>query len=124
MPIDRRKLMRAWLALTIVMSLATAAFAVDIKNGATADVKAHSIWFQDDAQLARWQQLKQAGDAKALARYQDRLLSTRHAWQFDNALTVRILRYEPDQHRVKVEMTTEGRMKGAKWSIDPDALMP
>jgi hypothetical protein len=116
--------MRAWLALTIVMSLATAAFAVDIKVGATVDVKAHSIWFQDDAQLARWQKLKNAGDAKALAQYQDRVLSTRDAWQFDNALTVRILRYEPDQHRVKVEMTTEGRMKGTKWSIDPDALMP
>lgn len=116
--------MRTWLALTIAASLATAAFAVEIKNGATRDVKAHSIWFQDDAQLARWQKLKKAGDAKALARYQDRLLSTRGAWQFDNALTVRILRYEPDADRVKVEMTTEGRMKGTKWSIDPDALMP
>jgi hypothetical protein len=115
--------MRAWLALTTAVSLAAAAFAAEIKNGATMDVKAHAIWFQDNAQLARWQRLKQGGDAKALARYQDRLLSSRDAWQFDNALTVKILRYEPSQHRVKVEMTTDGRMKGTTWSIDPDALV-
>ena len=116
--------MRAWLALTIVMSLATAAFAAEIKNGATVEVKANSIWFQDDAQLARWQKLKQAGDAKALARYQDRLLSARDAWQFLSPLTVRILRYEPGQHRVKVEMTDEGRLKGTTWSLDPNTLVP
>lgn len=115
--------MRFWLALTMVASLAAAALAAEIKNGATMDVKAHSIWFQDDAQLARWQQLKKAGDAKALARYQERLLSDRNAWQFDNPLTVKILRYEPGRRRVKVEMTTEGRMKGTTWSLDPGALV-
>jgi hypothetical protein len=120
---DRKNLMRFWLALAMVVSLAAAALAAEIKNGATMDVKAHSIWFQDDAQLARWQQLKKAGDAKALARYQERLLSDRNAWQFDNPLTVKILRYEPGRRRVKVEMTTEGRMKGTTWSLDPGALV-
>ena len=116
--------MRIWLALAIVVSLATAAFGAEIKSGATVQVKANSIWFQDNAQLARWQKLKQAGDATALARYQERLLSARDAWQFLSPITVRILRYEPGQHRIKVEMTDEGRLKGTKWSIDPDALVP
>jgi peptidoglycan/LPS O-acetylase OafA/YrhL len=60
--------MRVWPALTLMLSVATAAFAAEIKNGATADVKANSIWSQDGAQLARWQKLKNASDAKALAR--------------------------------------------------------
>ena len=116
--------MRTWLALMIVVGLATAAFAAEIENGATMQVKANSIWFQGDAQLAQWQTLKKAGDAKALAQCQDRLLSNRDAWQFLSPLTVRILRYEPGEQRVKVEMTDEGRLKGTTWLIDPDALMP
>jgi hypothetical protein len=115
--------MRTWVALTIVLSMATASFAGEIRNGATMQVKAISIWFQDAAQLAHWQKLRKAGDAKALARYQDKLLSEREAWQFENPLTVKILRCDPGKRRISVEMTTEGRMKGTTWSIDPDALM-
>jgi hypothetical protein len=120
------RIMRIFFALTIVLGIATAAFgafAGEIKNGATMQVKANSIWFQDPALLARWQKLKKAGDAKALAQYQDKVLRARDAWQFLDQLPVKILRYEPGKHRVSVEMTTEGRLNGTTWSIDPDALV-
>lgn len=115
--------MRTTFALLVMLTVATASFAGEIKDGATMQVKPSSIWFQKPAQLAHWQKLKKAGDAKALTQYQDNLLSEREAWQFDNPLMVKILKYEPGKQRVDVEMTSEGRMKGSTWSIDPEALV-
>ena len=114
--------MRTCLALFIVAALAVAGFAGEIEKGAAMQVKPNSIWFQDAAQLAHWQKLKKSGNAKALASYQERLLSEREAWQFLNPLAVKIVGYQPKQRRVDVEMTSEGRMKGTTWLLDPDAL--
>lgn len=115
--------MRVALALTFMLAATATAFAGEIKNGDTRQVKPNSIWFQDRAQLQHWQKLKTAGDTKALDQYQDNLLAGRDAWQFVKPLTVKILRYELRKHRVSVRMTSEGRMKGTTWSIDPDALV-
>ena len=85
-------------------------------------VKANSIWFQDQSELTHWQQLKNKGDTAALAAYQEKVLGNRDAWQFTNPLTVKILGYDQAKHQVHVEMTTEGRMQGTDWRLDPDAL--
>ena len=50
------------------------------------------------------------------------MLGNRDAWQFIYPLTVKILGYDPAKHQVHVEMTTEGRMQGTDWLLDPDAL--
>jgi hypothetical protein len=86
-------------------------------------VKPNSIWFQDAAKLARWQQLQKSGDSKGLASYQNDVLSHRDAWQFTKPLTVKILSYEPGKKQVNVEMKTPGRMLGSKWLLDTDALV-
>jgi hypothetical protein len=114
--------MRALLSLSFLLALGLASFAGSIQNGATMQVKANSIWFQDAAELAHWQQLKNKGDTTALAAYQEKVLRNRDAWQFINPLTVKILGYDPAKHQVSVEMTTEGRMQGTDWLLDPDAL--
>jgi hypothetical protein len=113
--------MRAVLSLFLVLALGCAAFAADIEKGATMQVKANSIWFQDAAKLAHWQQLKKAGDNAALTAYQDKELGSRDAWQFTNPLTVKILGYDATAHQVHVE-TTEGRLQGTDWLLDPDAI--
>jgi hypothetical protein len=114
--------MRAFLALFVLIALVAASFAAEIRKGATMQVKANSIWFQDEAQLARWQELKKAGDAKALEKYQEELLSERDAWQFLNPLTVRIVSYERAKNLVNVEMRSKGRHLGTTWMLDPDAI--
>jgi hypothetical protein len=114
--------MRAFLSLLFLIALSLAAFAAGIQKGASMSVKANSIWFQDQAELVHWQQLKKAGDAAALNAYQEKVLGNRDAWQFINPLNVKILGYDPAKRRVHVEMTTEGRMQGTDWLLDPDAL--
>jgi hypothetical protein len=114
--------MKALLSLLLVMALGGAAFAAGIEKGATMQVKANSIWFQDAAELVQWQQLKKAGDTTVLAAYQDKVLGNRDAWQFTNPLPVKILGYDAAKRQVHVEMTTEGRMKGTDWLLDPDAI--
>jgi len=111
-------------ALLLVVILGTGSFAGAVRNGATMQVRADSIWFQDAAQLAHWQRLKQSGNAAALASYQAKVLSNRDAWQFTNPLTVKILRYEPGKNRVNVEMKTPGRLFGTPWVLDAGALLP
>ena len=86
-------------------------------------VKPNSLWFQDAATLAHWQQLKKSGKSTALASYQHKVLSGREAWQFTEQLTVKILSHEPKKNRVNVEMTTAGRMLGTTWSLDAGALV-
>jgi hypothetical protein len=114
--------MRGFLSLVFVLALTAGSFAADIKTGATMQVKANSIWFQDAAELAQWQQLKKAGDATALATYEDKVLHSRDAWQFINPLNVKILGYDAPKQSVHVEMTSEGRMQGTNWLLDPDAI--
>ena len=114
--------MRRFLALLMLLALTGAAVAGPIRKGATLRVKASSIWFQDAAKLARWQALREAGDAAALASYQDSVLKNRDAWQFLHLLDVKILGHRPKTHRVDVEMISEGRMQGSSWVLDADAL--
>ncbi len=115
--------MKVLLTFVFALALSFAAVAADIKAGAIMQVKPNSIWFQDKSQLAQWQKLKKAGNAAALSAYEAKVLGTRDAWQFINQLEVKILDYEPAQHRVNVEMLTEGRMQGTDWLLDPDALV-
>jgi len=111
------------ITLFFLLALGIASFAAEIRKGAMMEVKPNSIWFQDAAKLARWQQLKKSGNSKALASYQNDLLSNRDAWQFTKPLTVQILSYEPGKKQVNVEMKTPGRMLGSKWFLDTDALV-
>ena len=112
------------LALFILLAVSLGSFAGEIRKGATMQVKPNSIWFEDAAQLTRWKQLKKDRNSRALKSYQDKVLSSREAWQFINELTVEILTYEPRQNQVNVEMKTPGRMLGTRWWLGADALVP
>jgi hypothetical protein len=108
--------------LFFLLTLCVGSFAADIQAGATMQVKANSIWFQDAGSLKHWQQLKKGGNAAALAAYEKEVLSNRDAWQFTNPLTVKILKYDSGKNQVKVEMKAPGRMLGTTWFIDADAF--
>ena len=114
--------MRAFLVLLLLAVSIAPSVAGEIRNGATIRVEPNSIWFEEARQLARWQRLKNSGDAAAFASYQKNILSAREAWQFINPLTVKILRYEPKKNRVYVKMKSEGRMADTDWYLDPSAL--
>jgi hypothetical protein len=109
--------------LSILLALAIASFAGEIRKGATMEVKANSIWFQDLKDLTGWQQLKKNGNSDALADYQTKVLGNRDAWQFLNQLTVKVISYDASKHQVHVEMTTPGRMQGTPWFIDTSTLV-
>ena len=72
--------------LTLFFALAVASFAQGIQKGATVQVPPNSIWFQDDAKLSKWQQLKASGKPDAQAEYQQKELKKRNAFQFDKPL--------------------------------------
>jgi len=108
--------------ISLVLALAITSLAGEIRKGATMEVKANLIWFQEVKDLTRWQQLKKSGNSDALADYQEKLLSNRDAWQFTNPLTVKVISYDAAKHQVKVEMETPGRMQGTKWFLDSDAV--
>jgi hypothetical protein len=112
----------AFLALLVLAASISGSLAGEIRKGAIMQVKADSIWFQDGAKLTHWQKLKKSGQPAALASYQDRVLARREAWQFSGPLTVKILSPQPAANRVRVEMTTEGRLRGSKWLLDASAL--
>jgi|SRR5690242_7375986 hypothetical protein len=114
--------MRALAVFVGLAGLAATCFAGEIRNGATVQVKADSIWFQDAEKFARWQALKKGGDAKALAAHQEEALHQRDAWQFTKPLAVKILAVTPKANRVEVEMMTEGRLQGSQWVLDIDAI--
>jgi hypothetical protein len=109
--------------LSFLLALAIASLAGEIRKGATMEVKANLIWFQEVKDLTRWQQLKKGGNSNALSDYQKKLLSNRDAWQFTNPLTVKVVSYDAAKHQVKVEMETAGRMQGTTWFLDSDALV-
>jgi len=120
---QRRTIMAGIAAtLALVVGRASSSIAGEIQVGGTFEVKANSIWFEDVAELERWQRLRKHGDANALRSYQDKVLSRRDAWQFVNALTVKIISFDRGKHRVKVEMTTPGRFLGSTWFLDIAAL--
>jgi hypothetical protein len=110
------------LALAAVLSSGVAS--AETQKGSRVQVKANSIWFQDLVKFDHWQRLKRAGNSAAAASYQENALSHREAWQFTKPLIVKILGYEPDKHRVHVEMKTPGRLLGSTWFLDTDALEP
>lgn len=114
--------MRAYLALFALVALSSAAFAGEISKGATMQVKADSIWFEKAVGLTEWQKRKKSGDPAAFASYQDKLLSSRKAWQFLKPLTVKILKFSPGTNQVSVEMQTPGRFSGTTWFVDASAV--
>jgi hypothetical protein len=101
--------------------LSLSAWAADIQKGATMQVKADSIWFQDGPRLSHWQKLKK-NHSPELASYQEKELGSRNAWQFTKPLSVKILSYDVANNQVKVELETESRMKGSIWWLDASAL--
>jgi hypothetical protein len=114
--------LRVFAVVIVLVALTNACPAGEVRKGATMQVKADSIWFQDAGKFARWQALKKGGDAKALAAYQEEALHQRDAWQFTKPLAVKILGVTPKASRVDVEMTTAGRLQGSRWLLDIDAI--
>lgn len=110
------------LALLIAAATVTAALAADIRASAIMQVKPNSIWFDEAADLAQWQELKKKGDEPALAAYEKSKLGSRDAWQFINPLTVKVLGYRQRNNQVAVEMKTKGRFEGLKMFLDAGAL--
>jgi hypothetical protein len=108
--------------LSLLFVFSVAAYAGEIRDGATMQVKPNSIWFQKVNELSHWQRIKKSGDSKALEAYQDKELSERDAWQFTNPLTVKVVSYDAAKHQVKVEMETPGRMQGTTWFLDDTTL--
>ena len=108
--------------VTVLAALGSPCVSGEIRKGATVQVKADSIWFQDMEKFARWQALKKNGDAKALAAYQEEALGQRAAWQFIKPLTVKVLAFTPKANRVEVEMVPEGRLHGSRWLLDISAI--
>ena len=113
---------RACLALMLLAALATASLAAGIRAGAVMQVKPNSIWFDQAADLAKWQELKKSGDAAALAAFEKDKLGNRDAWQFLNPLTVKVLTYRAQTQQVEVEMKTKGRFEGLHMFLDAGAL--
>ena len=114
--------MRVYLTLFFLAALSSGCLAGEIRKGATMQVKANSIWFEEAGGLTRWQQLKKSGNAQAFETHQRELLSSRDAWQFIDPQTVKILRVRPRDHQVNVEMTAPGRLLGSTWFVDAEAL--
>jgi hypothetical protein len=114
-------MMRAFLALIALVTLSVGSLAGEIRNGATMQVKANSIWFEDLDKLTHWQELRKSGDAAALASYQEDALHQREAWQFIYPLKVRILGHK--SNHVYVEMKVPGRLEGTEWFLDASALV-
>ena len=110
------------LAAALVFGMSIPVGAGEIRKGAMAEVRANSIWFQQAGQLARWQQLKKAGNSEALQSYEHDVLANRDAWQFLKPLSVEVLGYDAAENRVSVRMKTPGRMLGTEWLLDAGAL--
>lgn len=114
--------MKTALALLFAVALPASTFAADIRAGATVQIKANAMWFEDAGKFARWQRMKKRDDAATLARQEQSMLRAREAWQFLNPLAVKVLDYDAKTGRVRVEMLTEGRMKGTKWVVEEAAV--
>lgn len=117
-----QQVIKTSMALLIVLAVAHATSAADIRAGAIMQVKPSSIWFDEAIDLAQWQALKKKGDETALAAYEKSKLSSRDAWQFINPLTVKVLIYQRRTNQVEVEMKTKGRFEALHMFLDADAL--
>ncbi|WP_068014107.1 hypothetical protein [Rhodoplanes sp. Z2-YC6860] len=116
-------LIKAHLALLVLLAGSVSVGAAEIRVGDTVTVKPNSIWFQDIAMLTHWQKLRKRGHAAALTSYQEQKLRNRDAWQFLYPMSVKIVGHTPKAHQVSVEMLTEGRMQGTHWVLDSRTLM-
>ncbi len=114
--------MRLYLIVFVLAALGSACLAGEIRTGATMQVKANSIWFEEADGLARWQARRKSADAAAFAAYQDNLLREREAWQFLYRYDVIVLGYEPEKNRVHVKMLTTGRLQDSTWFVDAGAI--
>lgn len=100
------------------MALGREVLSGEITAGATLEARPNSLWFEDEGKLAHWQELKAAGNAEALAAFEEEELNAREAWRFEPALSVKVLDYEAAAHRVTIKMLTPGRMQGTTWFVD------
>jgi hypothetical protein len=116
-------LIRAFVALLVLLAGSVGSIALEIRVGSTMTVKPDSIWFQDVAMLTHWQKLKKSGKAAALKSYQEQKLNNRDAWQFLSPVDVKILGHTPKTNQVSVETVSEGRMQGTRWVLDAGTLM-
>jgi len=116
-------LIRAYVALLVLLAGSVGALAVEIRIGSTMTVKPNSIWFQDEAMLTHWQKLRKSGNKAALNSYQEQKLHVRDAWQFLSSVDVKVLGYTPRTNQVSVETLSEGRMQGTHWVLDAGTLM-
>jgi hypothetical protein len=116
-------LMRAYLALLVVLAGSFGCLAAEIRVDSTMTVKPNSIWFQDTAMLTHWQKLRKSGNRAALNSYQEQKLHARDAWQFLSPVDVKILSHTPKTNQVSVETLSEGRMQGTHWVLDAGTLM-
>lgn len=118
-------LIKASVALLVLLagSGSVSVVAAEIREGSTMTVRPDSIWFQDTAMLAHWQQLRKSRNKRALASYEKEKLGKRDAWQFIYPMSVKIVGHTPKAHQVSVEMLEEGRMKGTHWVLDSGTLM-
>ena len=95
--------MRTCLFLIISAALCFNSFAKEIRRGSSMQVRANSVWFQDETNLTHWQQLKKSGDTSALTSFQEQVLSQRDAWQFVNPRTVEYLATNLQKSRSKLK---------------------
>lgn len=116
-------LIRAYLALLVLLAGSVSAVAAEIREGSTMSVRPNSIWFEDAALLTHWQQLRKNGNKRALTSYEKEKLGNRDAWQFSYPMEVKVLGHAPKTHQVSVEMLTEGRFFGTHWVLDSGTLM-
>ena len=116
------RIVKPSLATLVLAAFATGVFAADIRTGAVMQVKPNSIWFDEAADLAHWQELKKSGDDAALAAYEKEKLGSRDAWQFIYPLTVKVLSYRRRTNQVEVEMKSKGRFEGVQMFLDAGAL--
>ena len=97
-------LIRACLALLVLLAGSAGSLAAEIREGATMSVRPDSIWFQDTAMLTHWQKLRNSGNKRALASYEKEKLGKRDAWQFIYPMSVKIVGHTPKARQVSVEM--------------------
>lgn len=114
--------MKVMLPLIASVMLTTACLAADIRAGATVQVKAGALYFEDAGKLARWQRQKKRDDAATLAKIEGSMLRAREAWQFTQALSAKVIDVDAKTGRVRVEMLSDGRMKGTRWVVDEGAV--
>lgn len=114
--------MRAFKAILVLLLAAAAASAADIRKGATLQVKAGALFFEDAGKFARFQRQKKRDDAATLDRVRTSMLRAREAFAFDKPQSVKVLDIDVKGGGLRVEMLAEGRMQGTRWVVDEGAV--